>query len=670
MRSFLNIKNINTIFLLLLTLVIIYLINTDFTGNEHRFDLLSKAYQKSSVQQKNNYRNEQKLEKSYDISDSEILCSSFLQVEAEKINCLTGELITRNFKNFGYAKYKKYFASFFSNQDEVNYSGDPYPIVWDQIYKKKKEELEFLVYLKKTLVEKPDQNEHYYLLALILTNRIKALTEKFEKIREDLLDNTKERKQQYQSLFLVSLELDGNIYSKVTGEFKKVSWGVGTILEQGNNFAGIHELITIFKKYLPLVAIFPLMFIVYFFIEYQSKTMLAYLISLCSSICISLYIGLDASINFGLTSSKFIISPFVDIFERQIVISMVGYLLFFISVFYFEYIKLFIQRMHSHQKKLVFFGIIFVFAGYSSFSAAMGSEIMKVFVILFSSFMTCRYSREIFLIQKHCSHAFNKINLKKVFLKKNDLNKKIIVSEYLNLYVIRGFLYFVLMTSVFIFLSLFIFNDIGGVFITLVLLMLLVSIVFGLQFFFYWISIMVILGVIGSFTEKVGQRIDLMMNPMNASVSDFARLIHFTKSETEGMLVGHSWCNDYGVCLPLQVLSDYMPLLIEKIMGFGGALFVLIILTGFFGYIAVKSFYIFLTGEKGYRLLSILVFYMSCSCIIQIILSTFGNWRLIPLSGISLPFMSIGFTAMIVPSLTYGLFVGMHMKIKKVGYSK
>ena len=44
---------------------------------------------------------------------------------------------------------------------------------------------------------------------------------------------------------------------------------------------------------------------------------------------------------------------------------------------------------------------------------------------------------------------------------------------------------------------------------------------------------MVILGVIGSFTEKVEQRIELMMEPMNASVSDFARLINFTKSESE-----------------------------------------------------------------------------------------------------------------------------------------
>ena len=113
-----------------------------------------------------------------------------------------------------------------------------------------------------------------------------------------------------------------------------------------------------------------------------------------------------------------------------------------------------------------------------------------------------------------------------------------------------------------------------------------------------------------------------------------------------------------------------MPLLMEKVMGLGGAVFMLITLATFFGHVAVKSFYTFLTGEKEDRLPSILIFYMSCSSIIQIILSTFGNWRLIPLSGINLPFISIGFTAMILPCLTYGLFVGMNMRMKKIGYSK
>ena len=86
----------------------------------------------------------------------------------------------------------------------------------------------------------------------------------------------------------------------------------------------------------------------------------------------------------------------------------------------------------------------------------------------------------------------------------------------------------------------------------------------------------------------------------------------------------------------------------------------------FFGY-AVKSFYIFLAGEKENRL-PLYLFFICHGSIIQIILSTL-EIELIPLSGISLPFMSIGFTAMIL-LLTYGLFVGMNMTIKKLSYSK
>ena len=90
------------------------------------------------------------------------------------------------------------------------------------------------------------------------------------------------------------------------------------------------------------------------------------------------------------------------------------------------------------------------------------------------------------------------------------------------------------MTSIFIFMSLFIFNDIEGYYNPSF------SDDFNLDcvrssVFFLWILIMVILGAIGSFTEKVEQRIELMMAPMNASVSDFARLINFTKSESEGI---------------------------------------------------------------------------------------------------------------------------------------
>ena len=96
-----------------------------------------------------------------------------------------------------------------------------------------------------------------------------------------------------------------------------------------------------------------------------------------------------------------------------------------------------------------------------------------------------------------------------------------------------------------------------------------------------------------------------------------------------------------------------MPLLIEKVLGFGGALFVLIALVAFFGYVVIKSFYIFLTGEKRDRLPSILIFYMSCSSIIQIILSTL-EIEINSLIRYKSSIREYWFTAMILPCLTYG----------------
>ena len=79
------------------------------------------------------------------------------------------------------------------------------------------------------------------IFALILTNRLDSLTENSKKL-ERIFGKSRRKKNQYQNLFLVSLELDGNIYSKVTGEFKKVSRGLGTILEQGDNLVLMKEL--------------------------------------------------------------------------------------------------------------------------------------------------------------------------------------------------------------------------------------------------------------------------------------------------------------------------------------------------------------------------------------------------------------------------------------------
>ena len=93
--------------------------------------------------------------------------------------------------------------------------------------------------------------------------------------------------------------------------------------------------------------------------------------------------------------SKFFISPFVDIFERQVVISIVD-----IHCFLFQYFTSIILGHLSNecidQKKTSFFWNYFCICWLFKFFGCDGFRVMKIFVIVFSSFMTCRYSREIF----------------------------------------------------------------------------------------------------------------------------------------------------------------------------------------------------------------------------------------------------------------------------------
>ena len=99
-----------------------------------------------------------------------------------------------------------------------NYSGEPYHIVGIE-YIKKRRKVRVSYFLKNNLVEDDDQSQHYHFLALILTNRLDSLT-KIPKIRENLWKIQTEEKISIKVYFGV-IELDGNIYSKVTGELRK-----------------------------------------------------------------------------------------------------------------------------------------------------------------------------------------------------------------------------------------------------------------------------------------------------------------------------------------------------------------------------------------------------------------------------------------------------------------
>jgi cell division protein FtsW (lipid II flippase) len=148
-----------------------------------------------------------------------------------------------------------------------------------------------------------------------------------------------------------------------------------------------------------------------------------------------------------------------------------------------------------------------------------------------------------------------------------------------------------------------------------------------------------------------------MLDPLTASVSDFARLLAFSKAAYEdGFAVGKiQWCSGGGVCIPLQALSDYMPVVLTGVMGARGTyLFFCIYLLAIVGLMAwlMRQF---LMRQGHTRALAMMAFFMLWGTAIQTVVTFLGNWRIVPLTGLGTPLLSIGLSSALVPVIALTL---------------
>ena len=232
-------------------------------------------------------------------------------------------------------------------------------------------------------------------------------------------------------------------------------------------------------------------------------------------------------------------------------------------------------------------------------------------------------------------------------------------SEYITRYIFKSFLGLIIVSAITIGLSALVFGDLGGALILTLILIVLIFLLFGIKLAFVGISTLSIFSLLLFTTNKVKERIDLMVSPMYASVSDFARLIGFTHAAgDEGYGIRKiPWCSSEGICLPLQILSDYVPTVIFGTLGTNYGLLIFLLYCLLFLVVVSKSIYLFLIPEKKFKLVSVFVFYFATAYLIQTLLTFLGNWRIIPLSGLSVPFMSIGLSSMLFPCFIIGLFM-------------
>ena len=80
-------------------------------------------------------------------------------------------------------------------------------------------------------------------------------------------------------------------------------------------------------------------------------------------------------------------------------------------------------------------------------------------------------------------------------------------------------------------------------------------------------------------------------------------------------------------------------------------------LCAFFLTIAAVSCLRFITRQGVDRFISIVTFFLLTATLIQTILTFLGNWRLIPLTGMGTPLLSIGLSSTLAPTLALGFFL-------------
>lgn len=526
--------------------------------------------------------------------------------------------------------------------------------VWQEALGSLEQQQRVLGSLVEHLEKERDERKALTQPLLGLQLRLDLWAERIEQLKSANLKQDKEQLL-YGDMFLLLLEQQGLSYNAAAGTFKTVNWHIVRAVDQSTNLIDRANALKFNLALIPWVmAICSVLMLT---LAWWRAQWMGWGLTLGFLVLFwfSLLLAADASVNYGQGSTFFSLNPLGNQFNRQMLVGVIALCILSIGLLLTAFIKRLTQIALHHLSWTMVALLLATLVAYGLQGPAMGSEFLKFGTAVVAGLITATFGRSVHATAEISPGSLTPLRLFRAWVGRHTTpnDPRDAIANVL----CRPLIHFTLFCGFGVGAAALLFHDLGAALVTSIVAVSTLFMVFGARLALGVLSLGAVMALLMSQTEKVQARIALMLDPLTASVSDFARLLAFSNASHEQSFgLGEiPWCSGSGTCIPLQALSDYMPVVLTGVFGpTGTVIFFLSFLMGLLG-LAAWLMQKFLTLQGHTRALSMMAFYMLWATAAQTLVTFLGNWRLIPLTGLGTPLLSIGLSSVLAPVIAMTL---------------
>ncbi|MGA1041780.1 MAG: FtsW/RodA/SpoVE family cell cycle protein [Burkholderiaceae bacterium] len=461
----------------------------------------------------------------------------------------------------------------------------------------------------------------------------------------------------YVDLFHALLLAEGVRYNSLSGEFSSVRWDLARVIDAPERRAAQARRRPMAISLMPsgLALLGGLAgWLVWRRLGWPAFAAAAGLLSV---VAMGLLVMADAGLRFGEGALGFALNPFTYALPRQLIVVVGALACFMGCLLAARPISQALEWLSNRLGLAALLGAAIVPLFYAAISPAAGSESLKIWVCGLAGLVVVRYARQAYLAREVLEGFMSVGGLVRALF---GTAASPSAARDIHRHFLRAFGGVFLLALVVVGAAAVAFKDFGGALISAAVFLALIFIIFGWRFLALAMGLGVVLSAAAMLTERVMGRLLLMLEPMQAAVSDFARLIKFAEGgQPGGYGLGQiQWCSHEGACLPLQSLSDYLPTILLGLFGDRTALLLLALVLMVYGLLLIVAVRGLAMGLRQSRALYAIGFFLLMASAIQTVVTGLGNLRLIPLTGLGLPLMSLGLSSFLSVAVGFGLLAG------------